>query len=279
MPQLDIGQIIDLDRYPFHEPENPRLQSLMARGKSALERNALFCLEGFVRPEMIAPMAAELEGLVPRAVRYEADRIAYLDPAPEYPDTHPRNQAHPCRYHQVLNYQIANDSPLRSIYFWQPLTDFLGALCGYDTFHRSDCPHLALTAKVAGAGDTDGWHYDTNDVVFSLLLQAPEAGGVFEYAPHLRSETDERYDAVEALLADPDRLAVRPPMAVGNLVVFKGDLSLHRVTPVQGNRKRIIGLFSYDRDPGMTFAQSYIEELQTRLPGQAASLGAAKSTA
>ncbi len=273
MPPTDISQVIDLDRYPFHEPGSQRLQSLMARGKSALEREALFCLEGFVRPEMIAPMAAELERLVPKATRYECPRIAYLEPDPAFGDDHPRNQEHPCSYHQVLNYQIANNSPLRQIYFWQPLTDFLGELCGYDTFFRSDCPHLALTAKIAGDGDTDGWHYDTNDVVFSLLLQAPEAGGEFEYAPHLRSETDERYDAVEAVLADPDRLAVRPPMAVGNLTVFKGDLSLHRVTPVQGNRKRVVALFSYDRAPGMTFAQSYIEELQSRLPGQMAPEG------
>ncbi len=271
MQPLDIGQIIDLERYPFHEPESPRLKSLMARGRSALEREALFSLEGFVRPEMIAPMAQEMERLAAKATRYDSPRIAYLDPDPAFADDHPRNQLHSCAYHQVLNYQISNASPLRRIYYWQPLTDFLGKLCGYDSFYRSDCPHLALTSKIAGDGDTDGWHFDTNDVVFSLLLQAPEAGGEFEYAPHLRSETDERYDAVEAVIADPDRLAVRPPMAVGNLTVFKGDLSLHRVTPVRGARKRIVALFCYDRAPGMTFVQGYIEELQSRLPASTSS--------
>ena len=266
MNSLDIGQIIDLDRYPFHQPGSPQLESLMARGKAALERDALFCLEGFVRPDMIAPMAEELERLVPRAIRYESERIAYIEEAPELPADHPHNLTHPCSYHQVLNYQIANDSPLRRIYYWQPLTDFLGELCGYDSFYRSDCPHLALTAKIAGEGDTDGWHYDSNDVVFSLLLQAPEAGGAFEYAPHLRSETDERYDALEAVLADPEHRAIRPEMAVGNLVVFKGDLSLHRVTPVEGDRNRVVALFCYDRAPGTAFAQSYIDELHERMP-------------
>ncbi|MEM1197993.1 MAG: hypothetical protein AAGI06_01680 [Pseudomonadota bacterium] len=266
MQALDIGQIIDLDRYPFHKPGSPQLESLMTRGKAALERDALFCLEGFVRPNMIAPMAAELERLVPRAIRYESERIAYLEEDPDLPADHPHNLTHPCSYHQVLNYQIANDSPLRRIYYWQPLTDFLGELCGYDSFFRSDCPHLALTAKIAGEGDTDGWHYDSNDVVFSLLLQAPEAGGAFEYAPHLRSETEERYDALAAVLADPKQLAIRPEMGVGNLVVFKGDLSLHRVTPVEGNRNRVVALFCYDRAPGTAFAQSYIDELHERMP-------------
>ncbi|MEM8687867.1 MAG: hypothetical protein AAGF81_11095 [Pseudomonadota bacterium] len=266
MQLVDIGQIIDLERYPFHQPGSEQLSRLMARGKAALERDALFCLEGFLQPNIVSPMAKEMERLVPRAIRYESERIAYIEEDPNLPADHPHNRTHPCSYHQVLNYQIANDSPLRRIYYWQPLTDFLGELCGYDSFFRSDCPHLALTAKIAGEGDTDGWHYDSNDVVFSLLLQAPEAGGAFEYAPHLRSEGDERYDALEAVLADPQRLAIRPEMAVGNLVVFKGDLSLHRVTPVAGPRKRVVALFCYDRAPGTAFAQSYIDELHQRMP-------------
>ena len=36
-------------------------------------------------------------------------------------------------------------------------------------------------------------------VVFSLLLQASEAGGQFEYAPFIRSESEENYAAVEEL--------------------------------------------------------------------------------
>jgi hypothetical protein len=167
----------------------------------------------------------------------------------------------------VLNHQIANDSPLRQIYYYQPLTEFLRELCAFETFYRSDCPHLALTAKLAGAGDTDGWHFDTNDVVFSLLLQVPEGGGEFEYAPFVRSGDDENYDAVARVVADPRNSARRPPMGLGDFNVFMGDLSLHRVTPVVGTRRRIVALFSYDRHPGMVFDQGYIDELYASMPG------------
>jgi len=213
-------------------------------------------------------MAQELDGLFSVSCRYDRPRHAYdyeFDET-DYAADHPRRQFHPCAYNQVLNYQIPNDSLLRQIYYWQPLTDFLGLLCDYDSFYRSDCPHLALTSKIAGAGDTDGWHYDTNDVVFSILLQAPEAGGEFEYAPYIRSGTDENYDAVAELWRNPDSLALRPEMAPGNLTVFKGDLSMHRVTPVIGERKRIVALFCYDRNPGTTFDQCYIDELSQGLP-------------
>lgn len=125
---------------------------------------------------------------------------------------------------------------------------------------------LALTARVAGEGDTDAWHYDTNDIVFSILLQAPTSGGEFEYVPYLRSEHSENYAAVAALFSEPRELAQRPGLSPGDLNLFRGDLSMHRVTPVDGGRRRILALFGYDREPGMTFEQSYIDELEQGLP-------------
>ena len=56
--------------------------------------------------------------------------------------------------------------------------------------------------------------------------------------------------------------AERPPMGLGDFNVFMGDLSLHRVTPVVGNRRRVVGLFCYDRQRGQVFDQAYIDELQ-----------------
>lgn len=267
MSKLGIGDIIDLTRYPLDRPNDPRYRALMDEGRRALKARGLFSLKGFVRPGIVAPMARELEDLVPLAVRYDKPRVAYLAPDPNLPQDHIHNLAHACSYHQVLNYQIANDSPLRAIYSWEPLTAFLRQLCGYNTFYRSECPHLALSAKIAGDGDTDGWHYDTNDVVFSLLLQAPEGGGVFEYAPFLRTKEDERYDAVARVVADPATHALRAPIEVGDLTVFFGDLSYHRVTPVEGERRRIVALFCYDERPGMVFSAPYIRELQQGLPG------------
>ncbi|HUV23487.1 MAG TPA: hypothetical protein VMZ32_16960 [Gammaproteobacteria bacterium] len=263
MPTTDIRQLIDLDRYPLDQPDHPAFAQLLDDGRRALEQGALFSMVQFVRPEAIVSMARQLDALRMRSCRYDCARNAYVydGSASDWPDDHPRALRHRCSYNQVLNYQIPNNSPLRLIYYWQPLTEFLRQLCGFETFYRSDCPHFALTSKIAGEGDTDGWHFDTNDVVFSLLLQAPEAGGEFEYAPFIRSEQDENYDGVKRVVADPQSAAVRPPMGLGDFNVFMGDLSLHRVKPVIGGRQRIVALFSYDRDPGMVFDQSYVDEM------------------
>ena len=58
--------------------------------------------------------------------------------------------------------------------------------------------------------------------------------------------------------------ARRPALAPGSFTLFKGDLSLHRVSEIEGEHRRIIALFSYDRRPDQVFEQSYIEELRAR---------------
>lgn len=263
-----IEAIIDLETYPVDKPGDPAYEALLVAGRESLEAKALFSMPGFIRAPVVAEMAAELERLLPRSCRYDRPRSPwdYGDPEASWPAGHPRARKHPCAYNQVLNFQIGNESPLRQVYYWEPLAGFLRRLCGYDSFYRSECPHLALSSKIAAAGDTDGWHYDSNDVVFSILLQAPDAGGVFEYAPFIRSESDENYPAVAELFDDPGRNALRPEIAPGNLTVFKGDLSMHRVTPVEGDRRRIVALFCYDQKPGTFFSQAYIEELEQGLP-------------
>jgi len=45
-------------------------------------------------------------------------------------------------------------------------------------------------------GDELGWHFDGADSVVTLMLQAPTAGGQFEYVPMLRSADDENQEGV-----------------------------------------------------------------------------------
>ncbi|MCH7830538.1 MAG: hypothetical protein IIB75_08260 [Proteobacteria bacterium] len=72
----------------------------------------------------------------------------------------------------------------------------------------------------ARQGDGNGWHYDGNDFLISLLLQASELGGDFEYAPNVRSKTNEKYNAVSQVIEDPDQFAEWPTLEPGTLTLF-----------------------------------------------------------
>ncbi len=86
----------------------------------------------------------------------------------------------------------------------------------------------------------------------SLLTQAPEAGGRFEYCPDIRSAQSECFDDVAGVLAGrlPDlvrQVEVRP----GALQLFRGRYALHRVTAVEGTVPRHSAIFAYSRRPGV----------------------------
>ncbi len=116
-------------------------------------------------------------------------------------------------------------------------------------------PMLGLTLTFLRDGDEHGWHFDGNDFVVSLLLQDANEGGVFEFAPFVRSPEEPHFDTVAALMDGRGELrSIRAKP--GTLAIFVGKRSLHRVTPVRGKRTRIIALFSYDRVPNLVHDES-----------------------
>ena len=100
-----------------------------------------------------------------------------------------------------------------------------------------------------------GWHFDNADWSITLMLQPATAGGVYEYAPNTRGADEERYDAVAAVLegCGPDVRSLA--MDIGALVLFRGRYTLHRVTPVAGDRPRLLAVLSYDTKPGVMLTE------------------------
>ena len=266
----DMNKLIDLDRYPIDRLNNKPGQLLVAQCRSDLEDSAAAILPSFVRQSAILKMAKEAESLVQVAHRYDGDRAPFYDVDDNERSDDDRLQSrvrsarHPNRYCQILNYQIPNSSDLRAIYLWPPLTEFIRQVLNVEHLFQSQCPHLALTMKVAYEGDTDGWHYDPNDGVITLVLQTPDNGGEFEYAPDVRNQNDQNYAGVDRLYKSPDVEAIRPTLEPGTFTFFNGRYSMHRVRPVGLTRQpRIVSIFSFDQRPDHFFRQSYIDKLRS----------------
>ena len=108
------------------------------------------------------------------------------------------------------------------------------------------------------------WHFDRNPFTVSILVQDADqslpgngtggrgGGGEFEYAPFLRHHEEgiENYGEVKDILHEVDRSKVQTlDLNVGDLQIFRGENTLHRVTPVHGKIPRLIALPSYIKDP------------------------------
>jgi hypothetical protein len=110
------------------------------------------------------------------------------------------------------------------------------------------------------------WHFDTNEFVASILTQSPEGGGVFEYCPNIRTTREENFPAVRGVLEGRrDDLVRRLTIRPGDLQLFRGRFSLHRVTTVRGSRARHSAIFSYCERPGVVGSVARTRQLFGRL--------------
>ncbi len=145
--------------------------------------------------------------------------------------------------------QFPVGSPIRALYEWPALLAFVAGVLGVDELHRYADPLGGLNLATMVDGDVLGWHFDQTDFVVSLALRSAEQGGLFDVVPGTRTADDERYDRVAGVLAGTEPCDVLPNRP-GTLLVFAGRRSLHRVSPIAGERSRLVVLMGYDTAPG-----------------------------
>ena len=242
----DISDLIDLDRYPLDSAD------LIARTNAQLNDDGCAVLKGFVRPEQMQALVAEAEASAPFGHRnFNRTNAYFTKDDPTLPETHPLRRFYDRSNSFVPADNFGPDSLLRQIYEWPAFTAFIKQALGEENFYRYADPLADVIVNAAEEGGGFPWHFDTNNYTVTLAIQNSEAGGEFEYAPALRTPTDENYDEVEAVLDGTSTRVKTLDLEPGDLQIFKGRYSLHRVTPLQGDRLRLVAIFSFVEDPDM----------------------------
>ena len=253
---MDFERHINLIRHPIMELERPDAVALVDRCRSELDRRGAYVLEGFVREEAVAGILDELDGTLEHAFYRPKIHNAYLAPTDgRFPPSHPRNREQLTNSATLAYDFIETDGLLEHLYRWPPLRAFIAATLGYDELYPYDDPLAAVNVLVYSPGTQTSWHFDNAHFVVTLMLQQGQGGGIYEYAPFIRSPGEDNYPAIEAVL-DGDAGPVHTlEQSMGDLVVFQGRYTLHRVTEVEGSAPRLIAVLSYDVEPGTTLTE------------------------
>jgi len=262
-----VERVVDTARYPLTEPGSAGWKHAVSRVRDELRDAGCSVLSDFVRASVVEELRLECAAIAPAAY-YEVQTVNVYNttPDPTMPADHPARTSMQRGNAFVSRDNIPGDTIVHQLYTSSPFRRFIAACVELPEIHELSDPLAGLCLNIVAPGRSHPWHFDTNEFAVSMLTQAPPAGGLFEYCPDIRSAREENLDDVRAVLAGSGehlvrRLSLRP----GDLQLFKGRYSLHRVSPVRGDTARHTAIFAYSQRAGVVGTAARTRQLFGRV--------------
>lgn len=256
-----VDRLVDVERYPLDgrdlspgEARRVAYWHAVETARAGLRSDGCALLKEFVTPAAVSLLNDEIVAAKPQ--------------------THFSMQVINPYFHTHINSEFADDHPVNT--FTERSSGFIPgdawpSVCAMDTLFRApqvcrllaDCleidelhcyddPLAGLTANILDPGQQFPWHFDTNDFAVTVLVQPADEGGLFEYAPAVRSADDEGFEAIGGLLAGGRGGVHTLDLQPGDLQIFRGRYSLHRVTRVAASSQpRHAAIFAYTHQSGV----------------------------
>ena len=249
----ELEETVDLARYPLHDPQSAAYAEAVDAAREQLRTDGCAVVKNFVLPAAVARLNEEIVRRKPTTHFSTEVMNPYFHTTEntDFPKRHPVNT-----FIERSSGFIPGDSwdhcETRTLFEAPELARFLADCLEIDELHPYADPLAGLTANILEPGQQFTWHFDTNDFAVTVLVDEADAGGLFEYVPMIRTPDDEGFDAIQAVLED-GREGVRTlDLRPGDMQIFRGRHSLHRVTRVpEGSKPRHAAIFAYTEEAGV----------------------------
>ena len=184
---LHIDTLVDLQRYPLLDKGGDHWIQLVGDCRLQLADTGLFNLPGLLLPAALERIVAAINPLLEtESFEHAREHNIYFDDAiKQLPPDHPAL----ARFHtsnRTLCADQISDSLILSLYEWRPFVEFLAACMDKSVLWPMQDPLARVNVMSYREGQALNWHFDRAEFTTTVLLQAPESGGVFEYARDLR---------------------------------------------------------------------------------------------
>lgn len=262
---------IDYEKYPidqFDNDDDGRYNSLLQRSIKQMNRDGFLSLTSFLLPDAVNALTSCILKLEKDGVGfYSTDSHNVFLDADEQSGA--KSSLHPSRIQlksskHIINasdFLLATEAPnLDEIFMTQrSVLNFISSVMQTKLYPSTD-PYGKFYANIFREGDGLNYHFDRSEYSISLILQPSEEGGEFQFLPNSRTivegwdemilDVDDIADAVA-----PHSLEMkRPKLAAGDLYLFRGQNSLHRVSEIQKG-KRINIILTFNTEPEVRLNQ------------------------
>ncbi len=246
-----LKSIVDLKKYPIYDLNSPIIKNLISKCKEELDQFSCSTIPNFILPKSLEIMNSELEKQLDEVYmsKESINPYLYAEDDPKLPQDHPK-RTFMSRYNGYLNSDcFSKNSEMKYLYETDELLKFVSACLGVSPIYRWADPLACHAYNVMQPEGILPWHFDSCEFTLSLMIQKPLKGGVFEYCPNIREPGNENFDEVKKVL-NGDRSRVKQlNLEPGDLQIFKGRFTLHRVTRIEGQKSRYMCIPAYVLDP------------------------------
>lgn len=249
-------KLINLQRYPLQKKtgcckdESPNeYDKLVQSVRDQLAKDGCAVLREFLTPQGVAAVAAEADSVSTLGHQSRNRTNPYFTTDnPDLATDDPRRQFFERSNNFISADNFSKQGALRTIHDYPAFDPFIKDCLQQQHFYRYADPLADVIINMAETGNGFPWHFDTNNFTVTLAIQNSESGGEFEYAPDIRRH-DENFSEVKRVLCGESDRVVSLELRPGDLQLFKGRYSLHRVAPLEGKTPRYVAIYSYVKEP------------------------------
>ena len=247
---MKLNDIVDLDTYPINQPGSQKYKDIINYNKKLLDNNGCCVLKNFIKEESINRMKQEAERKLNKVYWTKDKHNPYFIKDDEtLPKDHPKRIFTVRESGYINSDDLEQNSDLNHLHDSDEMLKFVSDCLGVYPLYKWVDPLGKNPYSIMHSGHYFPWHFDGNEFTLSILVQKSEKGGIFEYSPDLRSKDNENFENVTKVLRG-DRGTVKSlDLKPGDLQIFKGRFSMHRVTKIEGKSSRYIALPCYVKDP------------------------------
>ena len=220
-----------------------------------LEKEGILIFNSFINNEGLISIKKEAADLKYLSYRSSSEYNVYVSEHDDsLPDDSPRNRIMSTSKKCVPNDLIPNNSILQTIYNSKIIKSFFMDLLNKKDLYPYLDPLSSININYYDEGDSLGWHFDNSDFTITLLIKNCNKGGIYEFFNDIRyKDGKEDYTFVEKIL-DNKVTGTKVDSFEGDLMIFKGNKSIHQVTAVEEG-ERILVTFNYNEVEGIPLSE------------------------
>jgi len=249
-----LATLVDLERYPIDQADSEAYRVAVDAARGDLAATGCAVIEGMLHADGLRTLSREILECKP-STHYSTESINpyfHTEESASYPERHPLNTFIKRTSGFIPGDAWPAGSAMEMLFRSPELACFVADALRTRTLYCYADPLAGLTANILDPGQQFTWHFDTNEFAVTVLIDAADEGGQFEYVPDIRSATDENFDLVQGILEGAQDDIVTLPLSPGDLQIFRGRYSLHRVTRVgSASGPRHAAIFAYTVEPGV----------------------------